>query len=344
MRCLHFIILFQSCLFAVAQNRVFGNTEMVNFNKVDLSSVGNSEWSTAKTITHGIYANYGSAKFTNFGNSFFLSSVTGKWINGYVKHYATDGNKEHLYPVGSESSRHFLETKGETPGTSICVAWLPGLVKETEDFTKPFAGIHHTDQLDGLSKIFEIGQWDWITDYTAAEPYVLVSVKIPDGYGDNDPEICLAGWRDGKWHCVGDGSPVNGIIQSVIKDDYSALAIGKRLAIPRALPSYVERTDDISKITFGENDVENCFLQIYPNPARGQFLVVTYKLDYTGAAKIVLYDMVGKLILEHPVITSTGTDVQNIDISGLPSGFYTLQFCTQKNEPLTNQKKLIIQN
>lgn len=327
-----------------AQNRVFDKAEMVNYDILDLKSVFTNQWSTTRGESPGKFANYGAAVFKYVDESLDLNSTPERWIDGYVKHYATDGNVEHLYPVGNETSRFFLKTSDETPGKDISVAWISGDPKTTEDYTEPHSGFHNTNNLEGLSSIIDIGQWDWITDFVDAEPYVIVSVKIPDGLDQNNPSFCLAGWLENSWRKLSNG-PVNGILTAYIRKDYSALAIGKAANAAKTTADGTQNAI-IGKPTAEKliNFDSNNFFEVFPNPASSNGVTLNYKIDYVGAAKILLYDMLGKLVYEESIYINSEVNSNIVNTSGLSKGIYTLLMNDVDHAPLMQQKKIIIQN
>jgi subtilisin family serine protease len=82
------------------------------------------------------------------------------------------------------------------------------------------------------------------------------------------------------------------------------------------------------------------YLNLYPNPMKTT-VTIDYKLTETGAdIKVVLYDILGKKVLEKQVAAGQGK-IQ-IHKKTLESGIYLLRF-ELENKPISTTKKLIVQ-
>jgi hypothetical protein len=76
-------------------------------------------------------------------------------------------------------------------------------------------------------------------------------------------------------------------------------------------------------ITSIDNQFEGCQFKIYPNPGNGLFKVEINNNSSAKEANLTVHDISGKLIVNKR-INMTGTQLQAIDLSGKPSGIYTL--------------------
>lgn len=326
-----------------AQNRVFEKAEMVNFGTLNIFSVAENQWTTDRTQIPGNFANYGSAVFMCGEEPLYLTSAPNKWINGYVKHYATEGNTSHVYPVGDETSRFFLSTTDETIGKSISVAWIPGDPSSVIDIThEPYNEYHDTGGIYDLDEVYTIGQWDWIATISVD---VKVFVKIPEGY--DTPSLRLAGWHDGHWYNLSDTEePNNGILFGRVPPGCKALTLGKASGYDTSKNISTNEVLEQSNNTIVKNSAinsKNIFFNYYPNPVKSGMLTLDYKLDYFGSANIVLFDMLGKTALIQSVMISSEINTNMIDTSRLSKGFYTLQINDADNNPLIYGKKIVLQ-
>jgi hypothetical protein len=76
----------------------------------------------------------------------------------------------------------------------------------------------------------------------------------------------------------------------------------------------------------------------YPNPSNG-LITIDYTLKNTPKnAKIVFYDMVGKMVKETPIANQQG--VAKINVADLQTGFYFYNFMVDGKT--SNARKLII--
>jgi hypothetical protein len=102
-----------------------------------------------------------------------------------------------------------------------------------------------------------------------------------------------------------------------------------------------KRSAKISKDTLSYNSIEKkknseikemlgtSAITVYPNPTKG-LLTVNIPLTENDVARVTLYDIQGKSIMDYKN-PGTSTD---IDLTGLPSGFYLLRI-SLNNKPLT---------
>ena len=87
--------------------------------------------------------------------------------------------------------------------------------------------------------------------------------------------------------------------------------------------------------TSGIEEEQNSQLLVYPNPSSGLFNLQTDE----NISQIMIYDMSGKLILEHSVVAANESSIE-IDLSMFEDGIYILQV---SNSITTNSVKLIKQ-
>ena len=79
-------------------------------------------------------------------------------------------------------------------------------------------------------------------------------------------------------------------------------------------------------------------LAIYPNPSTGLFALRVNGSD-AQETSVIITDMHGKVILQH-IWTSSSTQVEQIDMSGYPKGFYLVKIQTEKESRV---RKLVIE-
>jgi hypothetical protein len=311
---------------------VSSNKEFVNFGIIDLSV--SSSWTTTQSITPSKLSNYGSASFKNQGSNFSLTTSTGKWVNGYIKHYATTGNTSHFYPVGSSTSRMFLSTSNEIPNSSISIAWLAGNPSTTPDPTNSNQYHPVTQRTAPILTVSTLGQWDWSGNYSGN---VNVSVKVPStitGGSNSNTNLRLVGWNGSSWINLGTaGSDPFSILYGVVPANIHALGIGNITVVSNF------RTIDITEES---ENVENFFI-LSPNPLNDdKILNLEYKLQYTGKAQIALMDAGGKTLMKYDTEITEGVNKQTLDCTALASGVYSISITGSKQNILVDSKKIII--
>ncbi len=84
------------------------------------------------------------------------------------------------------------------------------------------------------------------------------------------------------------------------------------------------QTSNITSINELTNTNVSDLIKVYPNPA-SQFLTIQSPFDFNS---LKIFDLTGKQIYENTTIT---TNLYNIDLSEIPSGFYTLQIYFNNN-------------
>ncbi|NHM05813.1 T9SS type A sorting domain-containing protein [Flavobacterium sp. CYK-4] len=329
-----------------AQNRVFDDSEMVNFDRLDLKTVvSDYGWRTSLGLDFGTYSNYRNASFIFEGEVIKLESEPSKWVKGYVKHYAKFPFNKHVFPIGDPFGRNFLETDKEIDGESVTVAWLSNELLELngmqpfEDLTPPEEGIHDINSLYGLSSIRSPGFWDWRS--TNTEGSIIVKVNTLEN--SDNPDLRLAGWKNNRWECLCDASPQNGIISCEVGPGYTALAIGKKGSF---VPNLTFEDTNTNSIVNAKNNSDNTlfYVKVYPNPIKSCCLTLNYLIDYTGIANVYLYDLLGKVVLTQPLLVEPGHNSNTVDTSQLASGVYHLSFKDANHSDLFAGKKIIIQN
>jgi hypothetical protein len=91
-----------------------------------------------------------------------------------------------------------------------------------------------------------------------------------------------------------------------------------------ATPVYNYSTVGISEIN---EDVSN--LSVYPNPNSGMFSVRVNVL-LSSAADVKLTDMLGRTVYEQVIANQSGEIKDNIDVSSIAKGVYTVDVSTDK--------------
>ncbi|QLG45693.1 T9SS type A sorting domain-containing protein [Costertonia aggregata] len=99
-----------------------------------------------------------------------------------------------------------------------------------------------------------------------------------------------------------------------------------------ALTFHVSAQDELAFVDYPKTEIETgADFKIYPNPAYGDIVHVSTKLNNTK--DIVVYDVFGEVVLKDRIATST------LNISKLVPGVYVLQV-TENKKTLT--RKLIV--
>ena len=70
------------------------------------------------------------------------------------------------------------------------------------------------------------------------------------------------------------------------------------------------------------NDISERSLVVYPNPASNQINVIH---DFKGDAEFTVYNLAGQPVIKTKNVEGSGLNKQNMDISALPIGMYSLQ-------------------
>ncbi|MEM6804324.1 MAG: lectin-like protein [Bacteroidota bacterium] len=97
-----------------------------------------------------------------------------------------------------------------------------------------------------------------------------------------------------------------------------------------------DKNNTSPKIGIGQNA-----LQIYPNPNKGESLIVAYQAEKEGAAKLAIYDLLGRPVLEKQLDLEIGENQHKIRIPQLPAGHYMLVL---QADGLRHSKRLIIKD
>lgn len=303
---------------ASAQNIAFN--EVWNFGNLNLNSaISTNKWATSGT---GKFCNYGSATFMNGSSALQINSGTPptSWVTGYVKHYAITGYTAHIYPVGSNTERLFVQTSGEANSKSIATAWIHGA--------------YNTGNKVTITMVSGIGRWDWISDHTTS---VTVSVKLPStlqGGITNKSYLRLVGWNGSNWVIIGTtGSDANGILSGTVTAGITALGIGSTTTISgfKQAPSNAA----IGVKTNGN------YLKLYPNPSDSGIVTAECKMLYQGSGKLVITDMFGKKIHTQPIEITDGTNSYTINTSQIPSGIYIVSLANDQGKTLQSEKLIV---
>jgi len=320
--------------FLLAQVSVLSaNREMVNYGTIDLSTA--TSWSTTMLPLPSKFSNYGAAGFRNAGAAFTLTTSTGRWVSGYVKHYCTTGNTSHFYPVGSTTARMFLSTTSEKVGSEISVAWLnrnPGIVPDPTNSNQ-----YHpvTSVTAPIVTVSTQGQWDWYTSVYSGT--VNVSVNLPStltGGIISNTNLRLVGWNGSSWVNLGiAGSTATGTLTGAVPSSIQALGIGNLTAVSNFRTAQPEANIDA---TAG-------YFNIYPNPVEESGVInLEYLLAYSGNAFIVINDINGKEVLRQNVVVLEGINRQIITINALAAGIYVISLFNTGNTPVIESKNIII--
>ncbi len=318
MKYLSFIILFGNSIFS--QNYVAGNCEVINYGSININSVSAPyNWSTSKNVV-GKFSNYGGGNFTNNGEKLSLKSTGTRWINGYVKHYATIGNLTHLYPVGNNSEPLFVSTTAEIAQNSITIGWIDGPYKVT-------------NKVAGIRSVSSVGRWDYSA---SAKGSIIVRVKLPDSFVD-DTNLRLVGWDGTEWVSLSgsspyDGGSTNGVLSGVINVAVSAIGIG-------SISDIIKVKDAIKPSTTNLQTIHH--LNIYPNPSTGIFFL-DYNFNFDGVANLNIIDVNGKVLIKRLLNLTLESNRTEVDLSGISTGIYFVIIADNTNNPLCQPRKIIL--
>lgn len=310
------------------QNHVSNNGQAVNYGNIDINK--GLTWTTARTSTPGTFTNNGAAALKDGTTDIVLTSTPAKWVNGYVKHFATATSTSYVYPVGSTASRMFLWTSNETVGSSIAVAWIEGDPSNINysDLTAPNSGVHSIALLDsGILSVNSLGQWDWIGTYTGT---VSVSVKLPSTASKSN--LRLVGWNGEKWTNLGTSGSSGGVLSGNVPATITALAIGSTTTN--------SSTKTAQEIDNGEQLISDFI--VYPNPSDKGHVTVDFTSNYIGEGKLDFFDGLGKSIKTEK-INIRKTNTITINTGNLATGIYFIQLKDNASNPLSDSYKLIIQ-
>ena len=306
-----------SCM---AQNYVPDNGEIINRGDLNLNSVVSSnKWTTTRDTVAGKFSNYGPGKFTDgTATALTVTSNPAKWIDGYVKHYATASNTSHVYPVGSTTERLFVSTSGEIVGNALAIAWIPG-------------AYNITSKDPDIISVSSSGRWRWITslEYTGL---ITATVKIPGSItaGSN---LRLIGWNGVKWVILANNaySSANRTLTGTIPKKITALSIGSTtVAISKNQQSTVSAMNT------------NTEFVIYPNPAgQNDSFVLDFNITYRGIAKIIISDLNGKKVHTAALNISDTRNIHTID-KAIHSGIYNVAIYNESETILFANQKLVI--
>jgi hypothetical protein len=86
-----------------------------------------------------------------------------------------------------------------------------------------------------------------------------------------------------------------------------------------------------------ENENSKATIQVFPNPAKGEFTITNYELQITN---VELYDVLGKKVTSH---TSYRTPHTTVNISHLPAGIYFYRAVLQDHS-IHSGKIMVIAN
>lgn len=142
-----------------------------------------------------------------------------------------------------------------------------------------------------------------------------IAPEGPEPFQPADNLPAVAEWTE---HTVTSTAPANATILRVAFRNYSG---GATLSIDNVL------VYDASTASVKEDNIDG--LNVYPNPAND---IVTIASNGFGAKQVMLFDMLGKKVLE----TSTN---ETINVSGLKAGIYVMKI-TQDGKAAT--RKLVI--
>ena len=102
---------------------------------------------------------------------------------------------------------------------------------------------------------------------------------------------------------------------------------------PQLVVTYTSSSFTRSASPF-ENNLEQTGIMIYPNPAKGNFVID----NFSEAATLKLYDLAGRLVKQLPVAPNT---LKQIPVGNLRNGLYLVRI---ENENGVITKKILIQN
>lgn len=94
-----------------------------------------------------------------------------------------------------------------------------------------------------------------------------------------------------------------------------------------------------NSVTSNLSAINGVELNLFPNPASGNEVVMALKGALSGKGNLAIIDVLGKVVLNESVNLLDGMTQKTITIKGLPSGIYTLQVATPT---ATFSKKLVI--
>lgn len=99
--------------------------------------------------------------------------------------------------------------------------------------------------------------------------------------------------------------------------------------------AYEDVTDQMSTVNF---DSKNS-LSLYPNPVKGGILTLLYESNQAQPAKVEIYNMAGKMVIQQQ-LPANGYFNHQINLNSLPKGVYILKFNTGK---YSDSQKIVVQ-
>ncbi|MDO9254507.1 MAG: T9SS type A sorting domain-containing protein [Bacteroidales bacterium] len=105
------------------------------------------------------------------------------------------------------------------------------------------------------------------------------------------------------------------------------------LAMLGSLPSVFKGSDITPKI--GKNSDAIFDVQVYPNPSNGQFTLQMFS-ETKGETGVTIYNLLGKAVKMLTFRIQSGITMEEIDISFLPKGIYTM-VCKINGDTITRQ-------
>lgn len=89
---------------------------------------------------------------------------------------------------------------------------------------------------------------------------------------------------------------------------------------------------DPSFINRAPNEEAEIVLKVFPNPVGNQMLKLQYLSEKKGEGTLKIVDQVGHVVLEKPVSHLPGLTRMDIDVSGLPIGYYLLMLNSNRSD------------
>ena len=93
-----------------------------------------------------------------------------------------------------------------------------------------------------------------------------------------------------------------------------------------------------SKVVMVQNSCLNNQLAIWPNPVRSDKLNLQLQSQYKGLLQVTVFDMTGRLLLNQILTKNQDMVKVEANVSGLPTGIYTLKICDSQHQVLFKEK------
>jgi hypothetical protein len=302
-------------------NHVFAGGEILNFDTVDISVNHTTTWTSDRSFNPGY--------FSSFGNAIYIGYSDSINFDGYVKKY---GNTSFVFPVGSKYDLRTLAiSKPAYITDTYATAWMEGDPSYYRDPTPPYAGYHSIASVkEPIVLVSKTGQWDWQIGEgnnlgfgtTGNGVGLTITLSMPDMTDFAKPsELRLVGWNGNSWIDLSGKPTATGNIEDCSISGTMVAGISS-IAIGKTSNSY------------------NAIL--FPNPV-SQFENIQLRFNsyYTGAAELIIYNVLGQKILLQSVQISNGINTIPINVMNLTKGGYYIDLISDKGERMLTGKRFV---